>query len=73
MDFAPVAVRSPIGDCEVSGRALITGGAGFVGSHLAGRLVDDGWDVLAIDDLSKGKVSRLADARRRGSPFLYGV
>ena len=57
----------------MSGRALITGGAGFVGSHLAGRLVDDGWDVLAIDDLSKGKVSRLADARRRGSLAFHQI
>ena len=52
---------------------MITGGAGFVGSHLADRLVDDNWDVLAIDDLSKGKVSRLSEARRRGPLEFHQV
>lgn len=54
-------------------RAMITGGAGFVGSHLADRLVDDGHEVLAVDDLSKGKVSRLSEARRRGSVNFHQV
>lgn len=57
----------------MSERALITGGAGFVGSHLADRLVDDGYDVLVVDDLSKGKVSRLVDARHRGSVNFHQV
>ncbi len=35
-------------------RFLITGGAGFIGSHLAGRLLDRGDDVVALDDLSTG-------------------
>lgn len=55
----------------MTGRALVTGGAGFVGSHLVDRLVDDGWKVLAVDDLSKGKVARLADARRRGDVTFH--
>ncbi len=54
-------------------KAVVTGGAGFVGSHLADRLVDDNWEVLAVDDLSKGKVSRLAEARRRGSVAFHQV
>ncbi|MDH3678736.1 MAG: GDP-mannose 4,6-dehydratase [Acidimicrobiia bacterium] len=33
-------------------RALVTGAAGFVGSHLAERLVVDGWDVIGIDNFS---------------------
>lgn len=33
---------------------LITGGAGFIGSHLAGRLLDRGDEVVALDDLSTG-------------------
>ncbi|MBX3396811.1 MAG: GDP-mannose 4,6-dehydratase [Phycisphaerae bacterium] len=41
-------------------RALITGGAGFIGSHLAERLLDWGHDVIAIDDLSTGRASNLA-------------
>ena len=34
--------------------ALITGGAGFIGSHLAEYLLDRGWEVYALDDLSTG-------------------
>ena len=32
------------------GRALVTGGAGFIGSHLCERLLDDGYDVLCVDN-----------------------
>ena len=39
---------------------LITGGAGFIGSHLAERLVSDGHTVTALDDLSTGRLSNLA-------------
>jgi nucleoside-diphosphate-sugar epimerase len=39
---------------SVPRKALITGGAGFVGSHLAELLVGDGWEVYALDDLSTG-------------------
>ena len=35
-------------------RALITGGAGFIGSNLAQRCVDEGWSVDVVDDLSNG-------------------
>jgi UDP-glucuronate decarboxylase len=35
-------------------RALVTGGAGFLGSHLCDRLLADGLDVVALDDLSTG-------------------
>jgi len=40
-------------------RFLITGGAGFIGSHLANRLVQAGHEVRVIDDLSAGDASRL--------------
>lgn len=48
------------------GRAVVTGGAGFIGSNLVSRLVDDGAEVLVVDDLSSGKLERLADARAAG-------
>jgi dTDP-glucose 4,6-dehydratase len=40
-------------------RALVTGGAGFLGSHLCGALLDRGWNVIAVDDLSTGAASNL--------------
>ena len=42
-------------------RFLITGGAGFIGSHLAGRLLSDGHRVTIIDDFSTGRVENLAE------------
>jgi UDP-glucose 4-epimerase len=41
-------------------RALVTGGAGFIGSHLVSRLADDGHEVRVLDDLSSGKRENLA-------------
>lgn len=39
--------------------ALVTGGAGFIGSHLVDRLVAEDWDVLVVDDLSTGSRKNL--------------
>ncbi|MFN2628035.1 MAG: GDP-mannose 4,6-dehydratase, partial [Gaiellaceae bacterium] len=47
-------------------KALITGGAGFVGSHLAELLLADGYEVYALDDLSTGSrrnVEHMMDRR----------
>lgn len=44
-------------------RALVTGGAGFIGSHLVDRLLADGHEVVALDDLSNGRLENLAQAR----------
>lgn len=41
-------------------RALITGGAGFIGSHLAERLVADGREVTILDDFSTGRLENLS-------------
>ena len=43
---------------------MVTGAAGFIGSHVTDRLLADGHDVVGIDDLSSGKLANLADARR---------
>ncbi len=45
--------------------ALITGGAGFIGSHLAERLLADDWEVFALDDLSTGSERNVAHLRGR--------
>ena len=41
-------------------RAVVTGGAGFIGSHLVDRLLAESWVVLVIDDLSSGATANLA-------------
>lgn len=38
----------------MSRRVLVTGGAGFIGSHIAEAYLDAGWDVTILDDLSRG-------------------
>jgi len=46
-------------------KILITGGAGFVGSHLADRLIMDGHEITVIDDLSTGRYSNVAHLEGR--------
>jgi UDP-glucose 4-epimerase len=38
----------------MSGRVLVTGGAGFIGSHIAEAYLRGGWEVVVLDDLSRG-------------------
>jgi UDP-glucose 4-epimerase len=44
-------------------RAVVAGGAGFIGSHLVERLLAEGYAVDVVDDLSSGSLSNLAAAR----------
>jgi len=46
-------------------RYLVTGGAGFIGSHVVDRLVADGHSVRVLDDLSSGTLDNLASVRDR--------
>jgi len=54
-------------------KSVVSGGAGFIGSTLVDRLVDDGHEVFVIDDLSSGSLANLKDARRRGSVVLHQI
>lgn len=47
-------------------RTLVTGGAGFIGSHLTDLLIDEGHSVVVVDDLSHGKEENLSRARETG-------
>ena len=53
-------------------QVLITGGAGFVGSHLAERCLKEGWRVSVIDDLSTGSFQNIASLRAREG-FSYSI
>jgi UDP-glucose 4-epimerase len=53
-------------------RALITGGAGFIGSHLSEALLDQGDEVLVLDNLSTGSIDNIAHLKGRAG-FEYFV
>ncbi len=53
-------------------RALVTGGAGFIGSNLVDRLLAEGHSVDVVDDLSTGSLANLTDARAdAGAAFTF--
>jgi UDP-glucose 4-epimerase len=50
---------------------LVTGGAGFIGSHLCDRLLAEGHRVIALDDLSSGRIVNIGEARGYGKDFTF--
>ena len=53
-------------------KALITGGAGFIGSHLADRLLEGGHEVMVLDNLSTGSIDNIAHLKGR-TGFGYTI
>ncbi len=51
-------------------RAVVTGGAGFIGSHIVDALIDVGAEVLVVDDLSRGTRANLDNALGRGARLV---
>lgn len=54
-------------------KALVTGGAGFIGSHLVDRLLKDGWDIVLVDDLSTGSAQNIPFHQGQMRVFRGGV
>jgi len=50
---------------------LVTGGAGFIGSNLADRLLAEDYRVIAVDDLSTGRIANLGEARGYGKAYTF--
>jgi len=57
--------RPELGNFYYGKRCLVTGGAGFIGSHLADRLIQLGAEVDVVDDLSRGRLENLEDSMGR--------
>ena len=53
-------------------KALVTGGAGFIGSHLVDALVERGEEVVVVDDLSTGRRENLTTALEHGAELVEG-
>ena len=54
-------------------RALITGGAGFIGSHLSEALLDQGHQVQILDNLSTGSIDNIAHLKGPPKNYLKSV
>ena len=44
---------------DLDKRVLVAGGAGFIGSHVCGKYLEDGWEVVCVDNLSTSKIGNI--------------
>ena len=51
-------------------RILVTGAAGFLGSHLTDRLLEEGHNVLGVDNLSTGKIANIDHLKNEPAFYL---
>ena len=63
-DLTRRSPRRPSRRLRMSGSVLVTGGAGFIGSHIAEAFLGAGWSVTCLDDLSRGKRQQVPAAAR---------
>jgi len=54
-------------------KAIVTGGAGFIGSHVVDRLVSDGYSVTVIDNMTQGTMENLKQHKRNPKVKVYNT
>ena len=59
---------STFGNVKMGGAVLVTGGAGFIGSHVCEALVARGWSVDVLDNLSAGSADNIQPGIRVSCP-----
>jgi UDP-glucose 4-epimerase len=59
-------------DIHKTPKAVVTGGAGFIGSHIADECVKRGWQVAILDDLSTGRIDNIKHLISANNQFTLG-
>lgn len=58
---------------ELIMKAIVTGSAGFIGSHMAELLLDNGYNVIAIDDFSNGQKANVDTFKKNPNYKFYEI
>ena len=54
-------------------KIIVTGGAGFIGSHLVEKLVNQGHDVIVLDNFSTGNIENISFLKNKIQVFEYNL